>query len=156
MVGDISLAGAQMRVHAVSLWFNSNVCWCQMVGLFPPHTHTRCAARMSYLLSRQVCHAGEGFTIKWRKADESLRRALESDRQDPSRQNKGCVEGTLLHLLLPSSASSSPPLASSSSAASYFGWFQSLVRKQKKPADRPEIPFVGLSGVTFKSSKPYL
>lgn len=34
------------------------------------------------LVSSQVCHTSEGFTIKWRKADEYPRRALESDRQD--------------------------------------------------------------------------
>lgn len=103
-----------------------------------------CTARMSYLLSRQVCHAGESFTIKWRKADESLRRALESDRQDPSRQNKGCVQEivSLLLLFLPSSSSSSassPPPASSSAAAaaSSLGCFQSLVSQEAEEACGP-------------------
>lgn len=34
-----------------------------------------CTARMSDLLSRQVCQPGESFTIKWRKADASLRKS---------------------------------------------------------------------------------
>lgn len=129
----------------VLAWFYSNVCDSFGVGwwvLFCPPLGC-CTAGMSYLLSRQVCHAGESFTIKWRKADESLRRALESDRQDPSRQNKGCVQEIVsrhhLLLLLPSSsASSSPPASSSSSApASYFGCFQSLVSQEAEEAGRP-------------------
>lgn len=112
----------------------------------PPPLLGCCTARMSYLLSRQVCHAGEGFTIKWRKADESLRRALESDRQDPSRQNKGCVQEIVSHhhlhhqqqhLLLPSSASPPPPPPASSSSASYFHCFQSLVSQEAEEACRP-------------------
>lgn len=115
-------------------------------GLFCPPLGC-CTAGMSSLLSRQVCHAGESFTIKWRKADESLRRALESDRQDPSRQNKGCVQEIvsrhhlllLLFLLPSSSASSSPPASSSSSPApaSYFSCFQSLVSQEAEEAGRP-------------------